>query len=200
MRVAPRSLKERQEACAARNLSALSDGACQDSAPSRTPAPGPVPFPGPPAADAATSHSGLPKGLRTRVCGRRFFRVPFPFSPKPRCIWGLSLGVRAQLTCVCDPKECSRVREGDRPAHGLPAGPTLAQPQLGHRPHAAWTCVRDAGPHLGGDVVRGAAEGLGGDAVPHVLLAHAEVGDLHVALGVQHHVVELQVAVGDARV
>ena len=46
---------------------------------------------------------------------------------------------------------------------------------------------------LGGDVVGGPAEGLGGDSVQHVLLTHAEVGDLDVALSVQHHVVQLQV-------
>lgn len=47
--------------------------------------------------------------------------------------------------------------------------------------------------HLRCDVVWGATEGACGPAFVHVLLAHAKVSDLDVALGVQHHVVELQV-------
>lgn len=43
------------------------------------------------------------------------------------------------------------------------------------------------------DVVWGAAEGACAHAFIHVLLTHAEVSDLDVALGVQHHVVELQI-------
>lgn len=47
--------------------------------------------------------------------------------------------------------------------------------------------------HLRCDVVRGAAEGARAHAFIHVLLTHAKVGNLDVALGVQHHVVELQI-------
>lgn len=47
--------------------------------------------------------------------------------------------------------------------------------------------------HLWRDVVRGAAEGARGHAFVHVLLAHAEIRDLDVALGVQHYVVQLQI-------
>lgn len=47
--------------------------------------------------------------------------------------------------------------------------------------------------HLWCDVVRGAAEGACGHAFVHVLLAHAEIRDLDVALGVQHYVVQLQI-------
>lgn len=54
-------------------------------------------------------------------------------------------------------------------------------------------------PHLGRDVVGGAAEGLGGHAVPHVLLTHAEVGDLDVPFRVQHHVIQLEVPVMEGR-
>ena len=49
-------------------------------------------------------------------------------------------------------------------------------------------------PRTWRDVVRGAAEGLGELGVD-VLLAHAEVGELDVALPGQHHVVQLQVPV-----
>ena len=49
-------------------------------------------------------------------------------------------------------------------------------------------------PRTGRDVVRGAAEGLRELGVD-VLLAHAEVGELDVALPGQHHVVQLQVTV-----
>ena len=49
-------------------------------------------------------------------------------------------------------------------------------------------------PRTGRDVVRGAAEGLRELGVD-VLLAHAEVGELDVALPGQHHVVQLQVPV-----
>lgn len=52
--------------------------------------------------------------------------------------------------------------------------------------------------HLGGDVVRRAAEGGGGHAVHDALFAHAKVGQLAVALGVQQDVVQLQVP-GDER-
>lgn len=47
--------------------------------------------------------------------------------------------------------------------------------------------------HLRGDVVRCSTKGLCGHAVKHVLLAHAKVCDLYVALSVQHDVVQLQV-------
>ncbi len=47
---------------------------------------------------------------------------------------------------------------------------------------------------LRGYVVRRAAEGGGGHAVLDALLAHAKVGDLAVALGVQQNVVKLQVS------
>ena len=47
--------------------------------------------------------------------------------------------------------------------------------------------------HLGRYVVGGTAEGACGDVLGHVLLTHAKVGNLDVSLGVQHHVVQLQV-------
>lgn len=50
--------------------------------------------------------------------------------------------------------------------------------------------------YLRSDVVRGSTEGLGGDAIQHVFFAHAEIGDLDVALAVQHHVIQLQVPAG----
>lgn len=55
---------------------------------------------------------------------------------------------------------------------------------------------REGAAHLGGDVVRGAAEGAGLSVPGHVLLAHAEVGNLDVAAVVQQHVVQLEVPVG----
>lgn len=57
-------------------------------------------------------------------------------------------------------------------------------------------CTRgwDGRAYLGGDVVGRAAEGAGGVALKHALPAHAEVGDLDVALAVQQHVVQLQVS------
>lgn len=48
-------------------------------------------------------------------------------------------------------------------------------------------------PHLWCDVVRSAAKGACGHALIHVLLTHAKVRYLDVALRVQHHVVELQI-------
>ena len=51
--------------------------------------------------------------------------------------------------------------------------------------------------YLGRDVVGRAAEGLGGEVPRNALLAHAEVGDLDVAVLVQQHVVQLQVPVDD---
>ncbi len=53
--------------------------------------------------------------------------------------------------------------------------------------------------HLRGQVLRGAAEGLGGAAEVDVLLAQAEVGDLDVAVLVQEEVLQLEVAVDDAK-
>ena len=53
-----------------------------------------------------------------------------------------------------------------------------------------------ASAHLGGDVVRGAAEGAGLFVPGHVLLAHAEVGNLDVAAVVQQHIVQLEVPEG----
>lgn len=50
--------------------------------------------------------------------------------------------------------------------------------------------------HLWGDVVRSAAEGAGLFVPQHVLLAHAEVSNLDVAIPVQHHVVQLEVPEG----
>lgn len=50
--------------------------------------------------------------------------------------------------------------------------------------------------HLRGNVVRRPAEGRRPGVAPHVLLAHAEVCDLDVALRVQQHVVQLQVSTG----
>ena len=43
--------------------------------------------------------------------------------------------------------------------------------------------------YLWSDVVRSAAEGCGAILSEHVLFAHAEVGDLYVAIVIQHHVV-----------
>lgn len=57
-----------------------------------------------------------------------------------------------------------------------------------------WLC-RTSHSYLWCDVVRGAAEGACGYAFIHVLLTHAKVGDLDVALRVQHHVVKLQIPV-----
>lgn len=51
--------------------------------------------------------------------------------------------------------------------------------------------------HLWCNVVRGSAEGARVHAFVHVLLAHAEVGDLDVSLRVQHHVVQLQVSANE---
>ena len=51
---------------------------------------------------------------------------------------------------------------------------------------------------LGRDVVGRAAEGGGGVAGADALLAHAVVGELDVALVVEQHVVQLEVAVDDA--
>lgn len=51
--------------------------------------------------------------------------------------------------------------------------------------------------HLGCDVVGRATECGRGPPRQHALLAHAEVGQLAVALGVQEDVVQLQVAVDD---
>lgn len=53
--------------------------------------------------------------------------------------------------------------------------------------------------HLWRDVVRGAAEGACGHAFIHVLLAHAEIRDLDVALRVQHYVVQLQIPTVETR-
>ena len=49
---------------------------------------------------------------------------------------------------------------------------------------------------LGRDVVGRAAEGARGLVAEDALLAHAEVGDLDVALRVQHHVVQLEISAG----
>ena len=59
--------------------------------------------------------------------------------------------------------------------------------------------ARGPGGHLGGDVVGGPAEGGGPGVLGHVLLAHPKVGDLDVSLGVQQHVVQLQVPGGGGR-
>lgn len=48
--------------------------------------------------------------------------------------------------------------------------------------------------HLRGNVIRRPAEGACGHSLIHVLLTHAEVSNLDVALGVQHHVVQLQIS------
>ena len=53
-----------------------------------------------------------------------------------------------------------------------------------------------ASAHLRGDVVWGATEGLGCHPIPDVLLTHAKISDLDVALGIQHHIVKFQVTVG----
>lgn len=47
--------------------------------------------------------------------------------------------------------------------------------------------------HFGGDIVRGATEGAGLFLPEDVLFAHPKVGDLDVAILVQHHVVQLEV-------
>lgn len=50
--------------------------------------------------------------------------------------------------------------------------------------------------HLGGDVVGRPTEGRRPGVALHVLLAHAEVGNLDMALRVKQHVVQLQVSAG----
>ena len=55
-----------------------------------------------------------------------------------------------------------------------------------------------AAQHLGRDVVGRAAEGARAFAARQALLAHAVVGELDVAVDVEQHVVELQVAIDDA--
>lgn len=52
------------------------------------------------------------------------------------------------------------------------------------------------GSYLRGDVIWGPAEGPGRDAVHHVFLAHPEVSNLDVPLGVQHDIIQLQVPAG----
>jgi len=51
-----------------------------------------------------------------------------------------------------------------------------------------------SGEYLRRDVVGRAAEGASRVPALYVLLAHSEIGDLDVAAGVEHHVVQLQVA------
>jgi len=48
--------------------------------------------------------------------------------------------------------------------------------------------------YLGSDVVRRSAERPRRSVADDALLAHAEVGDLDVSLGVQHHVVQLEIS------
>lgn len=52
---------------------------------------------------------------------------------------------------------------------------------------------REQAAHLRGDVIRGSTEGPRHDPFVDVLLAHAEVCDLYVALRVEHDVVQLQI-------
>ena len=54
--------------------------------------------------------------------------------------------------------------------------------------------------YLGGDVVWRSAEGACVHTLVHVLLTHAKVSNLDVALRVQHHVVQLQIPAGQTRV
>ncbi len=49
-------------------------------------------------------------------------------------------------------------------------------------------------PHLRGDVIRRSTEGACRHALIHVFLTHAEVCNLDVALGVQHHIIQLQIS------
>ena len=51
--------------------------------------------------------------------------------------------------------------------------------------------------HLRGEVVWGATEGVGLVAELHGILCETDVGDAHVALRVQEHILWLQVAVDD---
>lgn len=53
--------------------------------------------------------------------------------------------------------------------------------------------------HLGGDVVGRPAEGRRPGVALHVLLAHAEVCNLDVAVRVQQHVVQFQVSAGEIK-
>lgn len=57
--------------------------------------------------------------------------------------------------------------------------------------------VRGLGEHLGREELGRAAERAGAIAETHALLTQTEIGNLHVALGVQQKIVELQVAVDD---
>lgn len=54
------------------------------------------------------------------------------------------------------------------------------------------------GKYLGSDVVGRAAERLGGLVSRDALFAHAEVGNLDVAVLVQQHIVQLQVSINDS--
>lgn len=66
------------------------------------------------------------------------------------------------------------------------------------RPPVDRLAVRLIEDDLRGDVVRGAAERLGRLVQVDVLLAHAKVRYLNVTVGVQQHVVQLQVTINDA--
>ena len=50
-----------------------------------------------------------------------------------------------------------------------------------------------SGSYLRGDVIWGPAEGPGRDPIHHVLLTHPKIGNLDVALRIQHDVIQLQV-------
>ena len=59
-------------------------------------------------------------------------------------------------------------------------------------------CVQWVWSHLWCNIVRSATEGAGLVAATNTLLTEAKVCDLDVAVGIQHHVVQLQVTVDDA--
>ena len=75
-------------------------------------------------------------------------------------------------------------------------GPATTKRRLNGLYSLIFIVVQNSGSiaYLGRDVVGSTAEGPGGAVAHDVLLAHAEVGDLDVSLGVQHHVVQLQVS------
>lgn len=52
-----------------------------------------------------------------------------------------------------------------------------------------WGVYRVGELYLGSDVVRSTTKGRGAILSKHVFLAHPKVGDLYVALTIQHHIV-----------
>ena len=59
-------------------------------------------------------------------------------------------------------------------------------------------CVQWVWSHLWCNIVRSATEGAGLVAAANTLLTEAKVCNLDVAVGIQHHIVQLQVTVDDA--